>query len=377
VQPVINATCHWTIYGGSVMWPEVLAAMAEARQTCVDMRQLLDRAGEVIAHHTHAEAGYVVSGCAAALQVGAAAILTGDDPVKMAALPHTAGLMKRAFIARRFARRRDARGQEYVHWGYAQAVRGAGGEFVEVGGAAGVTRAAFTAAFGPETAGVYWVSDGADQDLQLPEVIAIAHDHGVPVLVDAANTLPPAEHLYSFIEQDADLIAFSGGKGLRGPQGSGILAGRAELIRAARLEGAPAQGIGRPLKVSKEEIIGLLTALEIWTGRDHAADLRDARRRTDDVVNALAGLPGIRAEHRFPDHVGRPYPTVFIEIAPATGLTGADVIARLLAGEPAVAVMDYSDPQIIRVDVRILTDEQTAQVAARLRQVLRDNTTVA
>jgi D-glucosaminate-6-phosphate ammonia-lyase len=377
VQPVINATCHWTIYGGSVMWPEVLTAMAEARQTCVDMRQLLDRAGKAIAHYTHAEAGYVVSGCAAALQVGAAAILTGDDPVKMAALPHTAGLMKRAFIARRFARRRDAREQEYVHWGYAQAVRGAGGEFVEVGGAAGVTRAEFAAAFGPETAGVYWVSDGADQDLHLPEVIAIAHDHGVPVLVDAANTLPPAEHLYSFIEQGADLVAFSGGKGLRGPQGSGILAGRAELIHAARLEGAPVQGIGRPLKVSKEEVIGLLTALEIWTGRDHTADLRDARRRTDDVVNALAGLPGIRAEHRFPDHVGRPYPTVFIEIASETGLTGADVIARLLAGEPAVAVMDYSDPQIIRVDVRILTDEQTAQVAARLRQVLRDNTTVA
>ena len=93
---VINATCHWTIYGGSVMWPEVIEAMAEARQSCVDMRALLDQASEVISRHTHAEASYVVSGCAAALQAGAAAILTGDDPVKMAALPHTAGLMKRA-----------------------------------------------------------------------------------------------------------------------------------------------------------------------------------------------------------------------------------------------------------------------------------------
>lgn len=370
VRPVINATCHWTIYGGSVMWPEVLAAMADARRTCVDMRQLLDRAGEMIAHYTHAEAGYVVSGCAAALQVGAAAMLTGDDPVKMAALPHTAGLMKRSFIARRFARRSDAQGHEYLHWGYAHAVRGAGGEFVEVGSAAGVTRDEFAAAFGPETAGVYWVSDGVDQGMQLSEVIAIAHEQGVPVLVDAANTLPPAEHLYSFIELGADLVAFSGGKGLRGPQGSGILAGRADLIRAARLESAPVQGIGRPLKVSKEEIIGLLTALEVWVARDHAADLRDARRRTDYVVAALAGLPGIRAEHRFPDHAGRPYPTVFIELDPATGLTGADVIARLLAGDPSVAVMDYTDPQTLRVDVRILTDDETAQVAACLRRVL-------
>jgi seryl-tRNA(Sec) selenium transferase len=130
------------------------------------------------------------------------------------------------------------------------------------------------------------------------------------------------------------------------------------------------QGIGRPLKVSKEEIIGLLTALEVWVARDHAADLRDARRRTDYVVAALAGLPGIRAEHRFPDHAGRPYPTVFIELDPATGLTGADVIARLLAGDPSVAVMDYTDPQTLRVDVRILTDDETAQVAACLRRVL-------
>src|SRR4051812_13312408 len=99
-RPVINATCHWTIYGGSIMWPEVVDAMAEARQACVDMRRLLDGASEVISHYTHAEASYVVSGCAAALQAGAAAIMAGDDPVRQAALPHTAGLMKHQFIAR-------------------------------------------------------------------------------------------------------------------------------------------------------------------------------------------------------------------------------------------------------------------------------------
>src|SRR5205823_9518829 len=131
VRPVINATCHWTVYGGSVMWPEVIEAMADARRCCVDVRQLLDRASDAIARYTHAEAGYVVSGCAAALQVGAAAILTGDDRAKMAALPHTAGLTRREFVARRFQRRRDSPGREYPHWGYAQAVRGAGGEFVE------------------------------------------------------------------------------------------------------------------------------------------------------------------------------------------------------------------------------------------------------
>ncbi|MGH2458237.1 MAG: aminotransferase class V-fold PLP-dependent enzyme, partial [Chloroflexota bacterium] len=371
VRPVINATCHWTVYGGSVMWPEVVEAIADARRDCVDMRQLLDRASEVIAGYTHAEAGYVVSGCAAALQIGAAAIMTGAEKWKMEALPHAAGLMKHEFIARRFGRQRDAEGREVVHWGYAHAVRGAGGSFVEVGGPGGVTRDEFSVAFGPNTAGVYWVSDGVEPGLQLAEVIAIAHARGVPVLVDASNTLPPAEHLHSFVDQGADLVGFSGGKGLRGPQGSGILTGRADLIRAARLQGAPIQGIGRPLKVSKEEIVGLLTALEIWVGRDHAADLRDAKRRTDRVVEALAGLPGVRVEHRFPDHVGRPYPTAFVSIDPSTGLTGAQVIERLLAGEPSIAIMSFSDPQIVRVDVRVLSDDETEIVAARLREVLR------
>jgi len=370
VRPVINATCHWTVYGGSVMWPEVVEAMADARRCCVDVRQLLDRASEVISGYTHAEASHVVSGCAAALQVGAAAILTGGDRVKMEVLPHTAGLMKNEFVARRFPRQRDASGREYVHWGYAHAVRGAGGVFVEVGDGRRVTAEQFEAALGPDTAGVYWVSDGVEPGIQLAEVVAIAHRHGVPVLVDASNTLPPAEHLYSFVELGADLVAFSGGKGLRGPQGSGILTGRGDLIRYARMQSAPIQGIGRPLKVSKEEIVGLLTALEVWVHRDHEADMRDARRRTDMVVEALADLPGVRAEHRFPDHVGRPYPTAFVHVDPSTGLTGANVIEALLAGEPAVAVMSYSDPQVVRVDVRVLTDEEAAVVARRLREVL-------
>lgn len=370
VRPVINATCHWTVYGGTIMWPEVTAAMAEARTACVDMRALLDRAGEIISRYTHAAASHVLSGCAAGLQAGAAAIMTGDDPAGMAALPHAAGRMKHEFVARRAARWRAPDGTIYPHWGYAQAVQGAGGVLVEVGDETGATAADLVAAFGPRTAGVYWVADGLEPGVQLDEVVRLAHAHDLPVLVDASNTLPPAEHLHHFIDLGADLVAFSGGKGLRGPQGSGILTGRADLIRAARRQSAPNQGIGRPLKVSKEEIVGLLTALEVWTRRDHAADLAAARRRTEAVVTALAGLPGIRAEHRFPDHRGRPYPTVFVQIDPATGLTGAGVIEALLAGEPPVAVMSFDDPQIVRVDVRILSDGETDIVADRLHACL-------
>lgn len=373
VRRVINATCHHTVYGGSVMWPEVLDAMADARRSCVDMRQLLDGASQFISRYTHAEASYVASGCAACLQVGAAAIMTGADKVKMEALPHTGDPalgIKHEFIARRFPRQRTADGREYTHWGYAHAVRGAGGTFREVGGDNGATPEEFLAALGPQTAGVYWTSDGVAPGIQLKEVIDVAHAHGVPVLVDASNTLPPAEHLYSFIDDGADLVAFSGGKGLRGPQGSGILTGRGDLIAAARTQSAPIQGIGRPMKVSKEEIVGLLTALEIWAARDHDRDMVDAKRRTDVVVKAVAGLPGVRADHRFPDNNGRPYPTAFIHVDPSTGLNGAEMVKRLLAGEPSVAVMSHSDPAVIRVDVRVLSDDETALVAQRLREVL-------
>ncbi|HEU5315785.1 MAG TPA: aminotransferase class V-fold PLP-dependent enzyme [Chloroflexota bacterium] len=374
LKPVINATCHWTAFGGTVMWPEVVRAMEEARKSCVDMRQLLDRAGEVISDYTHAEAAHVVSGCAAGLVAGAAAIMTGDSRRRMMQLPHTTGpdgqpLFKDQFVARRFGRAKDADG-EYPSWGYAQAVRGAGAHFVEVGDSRGLTREQFEAGFGPHTAGVYWVSDGLDHGLAMKDAIQIAHTRGVPVLVDASNTLPPAENLHAFIDMGADLVAFSGGKGLRGPQGSGILTGRADLIRAARAQSAPIQGIGRPLKVSKEEIVGLLTALELWASRDHAADLRDAKRRTQRVVDALDGLRTVRAEHVFPDHAGRPYPTVFIHVDPECGLSAAQVVEQLLAGDPPVAVMGHTDPTVVRVDVRILSEDETERVIARLREVL-------
>jgi len=377
VRPLINATCHHTIYGGTVMWPEVAVAMAEARESCVRMAELLDRASEIISRHTHAEASHVVSGCAAGLQVGAAAILAGDDPDRIAALPDTSGFAKNEFITKAFDRRHDAAGREHLVWGWGHMVRNAGAAIVEVGapgdvgGHGAVTAEQFERAFGPRTAGVYWLSDGVEPGLQLPEAIEIAHRRGVPVLVDASNTLPPPEHLHSFVDMGADLVAFSGGKGLRGPQGSGILTGRADLIRAARLQSSPHGGVGRGMKVSKEEIVGLLTALEVWTARDHEADLRDAKRRTDMVVAALEGIPGIRAEHKFPDHLGRPYPTVFVHLDPATGLTGAQVVRRLLDGDPSVAVMSFHDPQIVRADVRILSDDEAVQVAACLRQVLR------
>jgi uncharacterized pyridoxal phosphate-dependent enzyme len=375
LKPVINATCHWTTFGGTVMWPEVSVAMAEASVACVDMRSLQDEASRRISARTNGEASLVVSGCAAALMVGAAAIMTGHDHRRMASLPHTAAIegsfkFPNGFVTRRFGRVADIHG-EYEAWGYAHAVRGAGGVFQEVGDADHLTREDFEAGFDNHTAGVYWVSDGLDRGMSLEEAIKVAHAHGVPVLVDASNTLPPASNFHHFIDLGADLVAFSGGKGLRGPQGSGILTGRRDLIEAARLQSSPVHGIGRPLKVSKEEVFGLLTAIDVWASRDHDSDLQAALERTSAAVAGINGISGLRAELKFPDHIGRPYPTAFVHIDDKTGVHAKALQESLLSGTPSVAIMGHTDPKVVRIDVRVLSDEDAALVVSAVGHAMR------
>lgn len=369
IRPVINATCHWTRFGGTIIPLAVRDAMRAAGDTTIDMRELLDVASRRIAHHTHAEAGHVVSGCAAALMVGAAAVMTGSDPVRMQRLPDTSG-MKAEWIARRMPRRETADGQRYLHHGYAHAVRGAGGRFVEVGTEASVDLAAIGAAIGPDTAGIYWAATYESSVPTTEDVVALAHRAGVPVLVDASNVLPPPENLYRFVDAGADLVAFSGGKGLRGPQGSGILAGRADLIAAARAQSAPEQGIGRPCKVSKEEIVGLLVALEAWAALDHRHEQRQAEKKTLWLFDQLGGLVDAEAEYVSPDHLGRPFPAVHVHIDPDHGMTADDLLARLLAGDPAVAAMPGFDRHTIRLDVRDVEERDVQRVADAVLAVL-------
>ena len=225
----------------------------------------------------------------------------------MEALPHTEGFSRREFVARRFSRQRAPTGGS-TPTGATPTPCAGRGRLRRGGGPGGASAEELESALGPRTAGVYWVSDGVTPGLQLADVLRLAHAHGVPVLVDASNTLPPPEHLHAFIDLGADLVAFSGGKGLRGPQGSGILTGRADLIRAARMQGAPVQGIGRPMKVSKEEIVGLLTALERWTGLDHEAELRHAHRRTARSWRPSPVSPGCAPSTASPTTWGAPTP---------------------------------------------------------------------
>lgn len=375
VRKIINATSHTTIAGGTLIPGEVLDAMRAAAEWYVDMSELQQAAGRVIAHYTHAESGYIVSGCAAALLVGTAAILTGTDPVKIQQLPHLAGTgMKDRVIAQRFPRQKASDGQTYIQYGYAHALKTTGVYFDEVGDGGPASREELDSAFGPQTALVYWGTGLLPGELTVKDVVEVANAHQVPVLVDNSNHLPPKENLWRYIEDGAALVAFSGGKGLQGPQGSGILAGRANLMEAVAMQASPTHGIGRVCKVSKEEVVAQVAALIWWAEQDDVRRQAEHHRKTQKLVDLAQGLNGATAELNFPDRLGRPFPSMYLSVQPESGRTMDSVIKQLYEGDRPIRVKgadDPANPAAIRFDVRVCEDSEIDQIACRLHELFR------
>lgn len=312
VPAVINAAGTKTRIGGSIVREEAVEAMADAATGFVRISDLQARASDLIADATGADAGYVASGAAAAMTLGAAACIAGNDPGLMHRLPDTGDAASEVVMPRTH------------RTGYDHALRAAGADIVDVGtndhhlgtGAANVEPWEVEAAIGEDTVGVAYVQKEYTQP-PLETVVEIARAHDVPVLVDAAAELPPASNLSRFVDSGADLVVFSGGKAIRGPQSTGILAGRADLVESAALQhldthaaaeaweppsslvdvstvdGVPRQGIGRSMKVGKEELVGLVVALESFLEEDHDALLAEWRSRCDRIVDGLADADGL------------------------------------------------------------------------------------
>jgi L-seryl-tRNA(Ser) seleniumtransferase len=356
VKPIINATGSVTRLGGAPMPAEVVRAFADAAQLAVPIEQLQGAASRIIAEITGAEAGLVTAGAAAALTLGTAAILTGFDAGRMEKLPHCDGFPHEFVVAR------EQRN------GYDHAVRAAGARLIEVGFDeiacnAGVRRTEaweYEAAFGSNTAGVLYVQSPTSRPT-LAEVVAVAHRRNLPVIVDAAAELPPRRNLRDLIATGADLITFSGGKALRGPQATGILCGRRDLVGAAalqmldmddhaelwqpppelidrkRLTGMPRHGIGRGFKVSKEEIVALLTALRLFASGAYAPIVAAYRPRLDRLAAALKGLAANSVIQDRGD--AESFPTLVIHVdESALGHNATEVCRRLRAGDPPIYV---------------------------------------
>ena len=360
LKRVINGRSWVTILGGSRMPPEVQQAMLDAAGTFIDFNELNRRAGERIAKYTGAEAGLVVAGASTGLLVQAAACIAGQDPGRILQLPDTTGMKDEILIydKHRFGFEICYRtaGAKLKEWG-----KGKGSPAEQLAGAINENTAAVTYVFGPQFT----------CDLSLREVVSIAHEHDVPVIVDAAAMLPPADNLTAYIADGADLVTFSGGKGVRGPQSTGILAGRADLVEAARLNMSPHASVGRACKVAKEEIAGLLAALDRFVSMDHEAEWATWRSWSETIVAAGEDIAGVRSviEDGAPNRQGPAAAFYFDDNW--DGPSASDIQDRLASGNPSIHVGVGNEVGEIYVSPVALEPGEAEMVAEALRMALR------
>jgi len=357
VRPFINAAGTYTAMPASLMPAEVMDAINYASKHYVMLDELHDRVGERIAALVRAEAAMVTSGAASALTLGTAAVLTGADRQKVAALPDlttSAAPMKSEVII-----------QKAHRFGYDRAVRNCGVRLVEVETPADLERAVTD-----KTAMMlFYNNNNKEGRIQDEEFARLGRKHSIPTLNDAAADVPPVDNLWKYTAMGFDLVAFSGGKGIRGPQSAGLLVGRKDLIAAARLNSSPnGNAIGRGMKVNKEELVGMLAALERFVKIDHAAEEREFQRRAEEIRRSAASVTGVKAEIFVPE-VANHVPHVRLTWDAASGRRPAPAIVRALQdGEPSIAIRSEGDALVVGVWMMQAGEEKI--VARRLRQEL-------
>jgi L-seryl-tRNA(Ser) seleniumtransferase len=356
VTTYINAADSYTFIGGSRMPPEVIEAMRQAAEHFVDLDELHDRIGEELARLTRKEAAMVTSGAAAGLAIAVAACVAGDDPGRRRLFPHLDG-MKSEVIVHRSQRN-----------GFDAAVVRLGVSFVEIGSERGTDERELEAAIRPQTACIlYFDSTDFSGSLPLETVIRVAARHGTKVVVDAAAQLPPVENLWRYTSLGADLALFSGGKTLCGPQGSGLIVGKKQWVKACRCHAGPAaDAVGRPMKVSREEMVGLYAALKRYISLDHQAVRERHDRMVEKICRELTAL-GYRAYRRYPGPTGQDYPLAMIDMRGADR-RAAEIHQRMKTGNPAILVglaRDGSDRWFI--NPLHLRDDELDRVLSKIK----------
>lgn len=353
LKPHLPAMDHITALGGSRMPSEVMQAMIEANEHFVDMHELTRAAGARLAEVLGAEAALVTSGSFSAMILGAAACLTGNDEAKIDALPHPTWS------------KRECLTQASGRFGYDRAYRAAGMTMISV-----ETREQFANAINSNTAMISglarldYQTENQPKVMKVHELLEFGRRAAVPVIVDAASELPPTTTLTRWIDAGADLVVISGGKGIRGPQSTGILAGRGDLIEAATLHAAPNANLGRGMKVGKEEIMGFLVALDRYVGLDHDRMYADWRRKAEYIANELQGMPGLVADVPQDDR-GKPRVDLTWD-ENTVPLSAAEVRDGLKNGDPRIAITGQA------IQTRCMNDGEEILVAQRVQQFFRD-----
>lgn len=357
VRPIINGSGAYTAMTGSLMWPQVLRAMEAASRQFVRLDELHDAVGKRLAALLGCEAAMVPAGAAAGLTLGTAACITGTDPELIKRLPDTAGMKNEVIV------------QKSHRFPYDHLVRNCGVRLVEV-----ETRAELEQAINQRTALLLFLNkhDGRGR-IKLEEFVGLGKKHGIPTFNDAAADVPPVENLWKYTKMGFDLVTFSGGKGIRGPQSAGLLLGRANLIGAARLNTAPhSDSIGRGLKVNKEEMVGMLVALELYLKHDHVADWRQWEGRIKLMGAALSALRGVTAESFVPaianqvPHLRVRWDASLIQIAPP------EVMRQLREGAPSIELVPAPEiKESLEIASWMLQPGEAQIVARRLREIFK------
>ena len=367
VRPFVNAAGTFTALTASLMWPEVVEAMNYASKTFVTLNDLQEAAGKRVAELIGCEAAMITSGAAAALTVGTAACVAGKNQEWIKRIPDLAGTgMKSEVIV-----------QKSHRYAYDHAVRNCGIKMVEV-----ETADELEKAVNEKTAMMLFFNDADPRGkIKIEEFVALGKKHNIPTFNDAAADAPPTENLSKYTKMGFDLVTFSGGKGLRGPQSAGLLLGRKDLIEAARLNCSPnSDSIGRGMKVNKEEMVGMMVAVEMYLKRDAEAEWKEWERRAKLITDSVAKVPAVKAEIHVPP-IANHVPTVRLAWEKAAlPLTADDVRKQLREGKPSIEIAPGSssakaEKQEIGVGVWQMQPGEAETVARRLREVFGGNKT--
>ncbi len=354
VTPVINASVTMTFLSGSLMLPEVLEAINSTSHDFANMYQLQDKVGARIAEMLHVEAAMVTSGAACAMVLGTAAAITGKDEQKIKLLPNLPGPRPEVIM------------QKTHRYLFDQAITTTGAKIIEVEGPAQMEKA-----INQNTVMALSFNAAESSSVTHQDFVAIAKKHNIPTFLDAAADVPPVENLFKFQKIGFDLVTFSGGKMMHGPQSAGILFGRKDLIEAARLNHSPNEApIGRPMKVNKEEMFGMYAALKSYLERDHKKEWQDWLTRIKTIAAQLTPLPTLKTETFIAPGPANAFPSLNVTWDQARiKISPQDVLKKLQEGTPSIVA--NGDEKILNIGVVLLRPDQINIVAGRVKEILQ------
>lgn len=354
VRTFINAAGTYTSMTGSLLRPESVDAYRYAAQQYVNLDELQDKVGARIAELVRCEAATVTTGAASAITLGTAGVLSGNDPKKAARIPNDLSGMKSEVIL-----------QKSHVIGYAHAIKNCGVKLIEV-----ETRTELEAAINEKTAMMWFLNaHNFKGKIQYAEFLEVAKQHNIPTFNDCAADVPPVENLWKYTEMGFDLVAFSGGKGMRGPQSAGLLLGRKDLIAAARLS-APPRGntVGRGMKVNKEEIVGMLVALENYLERDHQADWNLWEKQIQHISDSVKKVDGVSVEIHVPA-IANHVPSIRISWDESKiKLSPPEARKALQMGHPSIETVGGAES--VDMTTWMLNPGEERTVAIRMHEIL-------